>query len=586
MRLNIRKWQLWRSSLRLKLILSVLVMTLPLVGMLLYNNFYAIDVVRGQVADSYSNMLGLYKGQIDDSLSDIDTYMNSITGIGVNDVLALGQVEPDPEYYSAKVFLFNKLNRDILMYPSLGSFFVYVPSRDDYMDVTQRGVTINEKDRIQRHVIDSIRENQFGTSSITRWQYERIGDENYLFHFVQAGNVYLGGWVRTEQLLSPLRTLQIGEEGAVLLVNRQGVPITDATLVTEYGISLKEDMSRYYLSGSEKKFLVVGAASGRSDFQLVALIPDQHILANLPYLQSIVWLITAATLLFVPIGLYSMRQAILVPLHRVLLTMKRVRSGDWSSRVSLPKASDEFVQLGDAFNSMMTEIEELRVNVFEEQLHKQREELQRLQLQVNPHFFLNALNIVYNLAKVKNYELILEMTMSLIHYFRFMFRSNTSLVKLKDELEHTRNYLRIQSLRFPGRLSWAIDAPEYLSDTPIPPLVIQSFVENSIKHAMTMEEQVIISVRIRFADEDSGSRLSIRIEDTGPGFDDKVLEELQAGRSVENDRGERTGIWNVQRRLRLMYRNDAFVTFNQRAETGGAVVEILLPTDPEREEEK
>jgi two-component system sensor histidine kinase YesM len=266
--------------------------------------------------------------------------------------------------------------------------------------------------------------------------------------------------------------------------------------------------------------------------------------------------------------------------------MKRVRSGDWSSRVSLPKAPDEFVQLGDAFNSMMTEIEELRVNVFEEQLHKQREELQRLQLQVNPHFFLNALNIVYNLAKVKNYELILEMTMSLIHYFRFMFRSNTSLVKLKDELEHTKNYLRIQSLRFPGRLSWTVDAPDYLSDTPIPPLVIQSFVENSIKHAMTMEEQVIISVRIRFADEDSGSRLRIRIEDTGPGFDDKVLEELQAGRSVENDRGERTGIWNVQRRLRLMYRNDAFVTFNQRAETGGAVVEIVLPTDPEREEEK
>lgn len=586
MSLNIRKWHLWRSSLRLKLILSVLVMTLPLVGMLLYNNFYAIDVVRGQVADSYSNMLGLYKGQIDDSLSDIDNYMNSITGIGVNDVLSLGQFETDTDYYSAKVFLFNKLNRDILMYPSLGSFFVYVPSRDDYMDVTQRGVTINEKDRIQRHVVDSIRGGRVGTSSIMRWQYDRIGDGNYLFHFVQAGNVYLGGWVRTEQLLSPLRALQIGEEGAVLLANRHGVPITDAPLVSDYGIVLKEDMSRYYLSGADKKFLVVGAASRKSDFQLVAVIPDQHILANLPYLQSIVWLITAATLLFVPIGLYLMRQAILVPLHRVLLTMKRVRSGDWSSRVSLPKASDEFVQLGDAFNSMMTEIEELRVNVFEEQLHKQREELQRLQLQVNPHFFLNALNIVYNLAKVKNHELILEMTMSLMHYFRFMFRSNTSLVKLKDELEHTRNYLRIQSLRFPGRLLWTVDAPEYLSDTPIPPLVIQSFVENSIKHAMTMEEQVIVSVRIRFADEDSGSRLTILIEDTGPGFEEKVLEELKAGRSVENERGERTGIWNVHRRLRLMYRNDAFVTFNNCVETGGAVVEIVLPTDPEREEEK
>lgn len=252
----------------------------------------------------------------------------------------------------------------------------------------------------------------------------------------------------------------------------------------------------------------------------------------------------------------------------------------------LEKTSDEFMPLGEAFNSMMSEIERLRINVYEEQLNKQREELQRLQPQANPHFFLNTLNIVYNLAKVKNYELVLEMTMSLIHYFRFMFRSNTSLVKLKDELEHTRNYLKIQSLRFHGQLTWTIDAPEYVTDTPIPPLIIQSFVENSIKYAVTMDEPTHISVEIDFLDEETDSQIKICIKDTGSGFSEQVLRELKAGRSVQNELGEQTGIWNVERRLRLMYGDNVTIQyFNDELGSGGATVAIILPADPSKEEE-
>ncbi|WP_201000987.1 cache domain-containing sensor histidine kinase [Paenibacillus glycanilyticus] len=582
--MNIRKWFPWHSSLRLKLILSVLFMTIPLVGMLLYNNFYAIKVVRGQVADSYNNMLTLYMNQIDDGLGDIESYMNTMTSIGNYDLISLGYASAESDYYSSKVYLYNKLVKDISLFPSIGSFFVYAGNRDDYMDVTQRNLSYEEKDLIHNYVVGLIK-----SGTVTefppkkRWQYYRIGQEDYLINIVKVENVYIGSWVKNDQLLSPLHSLKIGEGGGVLLTNKQGQPITDSKLVSRYDIDLNKERSGYYLTGSNKRFLVIGAPSTKGEFNLLALIPDQHILANLPYLQSIVWFITAASLLFVPLGFYFIRKSIFVPMNRLLLAMKKVRIGNWGSRVSLEDSSDEFKQLGESFNSMMTEIEELRVNVYEEQLNKQREELQRLQLQVNPHFFLNALNIVYNLAKVKNYELVLEMTMSLIRYFRFMFRSNTSLVKLKDELEHTRNYLRIQNLRFPDRLKWSINSPEYLSDVPIPPLVIQSFVENSVKHAFTMEDHLDVTVTIRFDDEDSGSRIRIHIADTGPGFDGQVLEELQAGRSVENGQGERTGIWNVQRRLRLMYNNEVTVNYYNDKESGGAVVEILLPTDAERE---
>ncbi len=59
-----------------------------------------------------------------------------------------------------------------------------------------------------------------------------------------------------------------------------------------------------------------------------------------------------------------------------------------------------------------------------------------------------------------------------------------------------------------------------------------------------------------------------------------VLEELQAGRSVENERGEHTGIWNVERRLRLLYGETVSIRYALTIRiTGGAVVEIILPTE-------
>lgn len=568
------------NSLRFKLTLSVFIMTLPLVGMLLYNNFYAIHVVREQVADSYKNTLSLYMNQIDNQLNDIDSYMNSIAGNGY-DVISLELAETDDQYFMSKTNLFNKLFNDIVLYRLLGAFFVYVEDRHDYMDVYSTGISYEEKESVQKHITDMITEQHIPINIRTkRWQHIQFGQEHYLINVVKSGGLYVGGWIRIKDLLMPLQALELGEGGTALIANANGEPVSNVKLVREEGIDLRQNMNEYYISGSPNPYLVVGKESYRGSFSLVALIPDRNILSNLPYLQRLIWLITIGAFIFIPLGLYFMRQAFLVPVKRLLLAMSRVRSGDWSVRVDSSQGSEEFRIVGHSFNTMMSEIQTLRVNVFEEQLNKQREELQRLQLQVNPHFFLNALNIVYNLAKVKNTELIMKMTMALIQYFRFLFRSNTSFVKLKDELEHTRNYLNIQTMRFLDKLTWSVDAPDYLSDIPVPPLTIQSFAENSIKHAITMEEAIHIAVQVAYEDNLDGSRVKVSISDTGRGFDEKVLRDLQAGINVGNERGEHTGIWNVQRRLKLLYRENTEIHYFNDKDTGGAVVEVLLPTHP------
>ncbi|HZG85423.1 sensor histidine kinase [Paenibacillus sp.] len=582
--MNARAWQWATLSLRIKLVFIVLVITLPLIGMLIYNNFYSIHVVRKQVADSYQNSLGLYMNLIDAGLNDASSYMNTLAN--GYDLVSLNQVSKEEDYQMAKVYLFNKLSKDLALHSTVSSLFVYHAEKHDYFDVFHtRRYSFEERENVQRYVIDLIRESRFPkVIPEERWQYHRIGEHYYLIDLVSASDTYLGAWVRADELIGPLRSMEIGKGGGIILASDEGEPIMDSPLALE-SIDLREGRNEYYLSGADEKYLIVATPSRRGNVNLLALIPDQHILANLPYLQRIIWFITIGALVVIPAGFYFMRKAFLNPLGRVVYAMRRVRGGEWSRRVDLTKSSEEFTILAESFNSMMDEIERLRVNVFEEQLNKQREELQRLQLQVNPHFFLNSLNIVYNLAKVGNFELIMQMTMALIRHFRFLFRSNTSFMKLREEIEHTRNYLNIQSLRFPGQLTWNVEAPEYLTDVPVPPLIIQSFVENSIKHGFTMEHPIHIHVKVGFEDEEEGANIKIRIADTGQGFHEAVLEELQAGNSVENGSGERTGIWNVQRRLRLLYEDDVSIVFYNDKLTGGAVVEMILPTNPELEEE-
>ncbi|WP_337102124.1 sensor histidine kinase [Paenibacillus sp. YIM B09110] len=578
--MKLLKWHWLSHSLRNKLILSVSIMTLPIVGMLIYNNFYSIQVVREQVAVSYNDAMSLYMNQIDRELNDADAYINTIA-LG-SDLLSMSRAANNDDYYIAKVFMFNSLSNDIGLYRSVNSFFVYHKQRQDYMDIPRSTVVSNEdKETIQQYIVNLIHQQKnVQGGSPERWKYYQIGEQYYLIDIVLAGDTYLGAWIQADQIITPLRALKMGKVGEILLANDQGEPITDSTVVHENGIVLRQQSEAYYLSGSERKFLVVGTPSTKGNFSLMTIIPDTNILDNLPYLQRIIWIITFASVLLIPVGLYAMRRAFLIPLSRILLAMKKVRGGDWSAQVDMQTTSEEFVLLGDSFNSMMNEVQTLRVNVFEEQLNKQKEELHRLQLQVNPHFFLNTLNLICNLAKVKNYELIIEMTVALIRYFRFLLRSNASFVKLRDELDHARNYLNIQQLRFPEQLAWTIESPVYLSEVAVPPLIIQSFVENSIKHAVTLDKPIGITISIEFLEEEKGSRMRIIIQDTGSGFSDSVLQELQAGRSVQNDQGDHTGIWNVQRRMNLLYNGKALLHFYNDELTGGAVVEMILPTDP------
>jgi two-component system, sensor histidine kinase YesM len=567
------------KTLRFKLLFGFLMMMLPLIAFLIYNNFYAIQVVRNQVAQSNKNLVSLYMGQIDRNLEEADMYLYNMA-VRETDLLILDHPieQNSQEYYRAKIRLFNKISNDISAFKMIDKFFIYSSMNDDLV-ATQGLFNESYQDwEISRNEIVGIFHDDQSREPgrFDQWFTVHDGANYFLCRVVKAGDVYVGAWVKAQRLTVPMHLIDIGDKGKALLATGDYEPMDEKGFIQENHIDLRYDRNDDNLTGSPEKFLAVGEKSKEGNFSLIVLIPDEKILEKLPYLRQIVTLISIGSIVILPIVFLFFRKAIFLPIRQLVMAMRKIKDGHLEVRIAQTPVPAEFELMNDTFNRMVEQIQELKINVYEEQLYSQKAELQHLQLQINPHFFLNSLNIIHNLAQVKDYGLIQEMSICLVRYFRFMFRSNLNFVSLTDEVENTRNYLQIQELRFPGNLTYEIHVSEELSNAFVPPLVIQTFVENAIKHAVTMDDPVHIQVSVVPDETDPKGQMKLMIQDSGKGFPQDVLAQLQSETETTGNQGERIGIWNVKRRLRLLYKDQARIRLSNRLD-GGAIIEIGLP---------
>lgn len=570
-------WKL-NNSLSYKVMFVFLLFSLPLISLLIYNNLYAIGVVRNQVAQSNKHFINLYMKQIDSNLLETDSYLYNMA-VQEPELLNLMQLNLDNNqpYNLSKIRLSQKISNDINNYKLMDAFFFYSAVNDEFAFALNSEIPYEERESINTDLKPLLSAMEQTTPSPDkRWVVRKAGNEYYVCHIVKNGTVYIGAWVRVSKLMEQLNLVDLGQNGVAILANEYNEPMNDTGFIQEHGIDLSFGNASYQLIGQKEKFLSVGEKSAMGSFNLIALLPDRGILERLPLLQRIVLFIPIGTTFILLLLLIFLRKMILLPIYRIVKAMRKIQDGIWDTHIPRHSSSKEFQIMDETFNAMVMQIEKLKIDVYEEKLISQKAELNHLQLQINPHFFLNSLNIIYTLAQVKNFSLIQEMSLCLVEYFRFMFRSNLTVVALDDEMKHVQNYLRIQELRFPAHLTYTINLPESLKACSIPPLIVQSFVENTIKHAVTLDEHMHIQINI-----DSGSRegklfLCIHISDSGKGFAQNVLEELQEERDLANEQGEHIGIWNVRRRLRLLYQDHAHLRF-YNGSPNGANVELTVP---------
>lgn len=577
-----RHWLPGRT-LHFKLLSGFVLLVVPLVAFMIYNNMYAIDVVRNQVAQSNKNMISLYMNQIDGKLEEVEKHLYNVaaedTGLLV---LEQPRSRDEDQYQFEKIQLYRSMLKDLANYRSIDFFVMYSPVNDDLMLASASHIQYSEQIMAEASLRDLFQKPDAVPDK--RWFVYDFAGKNYLTHVVHYSGMYIGALSNTAQHIAPLSLLDLGQEGRAFLVTGDYAPLAnDADQLAAQGVVLDYTGADYKLTGDGNKYILVGDRSHRGDFGLTAIIPNSAVLENLPFLRRIVAGITVGALIILPAILLLLRKLILLPVNRIVRAMRRIEDGNLDVRIDPRSSALEFEVMNHSFNRMLDQIQQLTVHVLTEQVQRQRAELKQLQLQINPHFFLNSLNIIYNLAQVKDYRLIQEMSHSLVQYFRFMFRSDSSFVPLGEELEHTYNYLRIQELRFPDDLTFRLMLPDELREVPVPPLMVQTFAENAIKHGMNVDQPLHIEILVS-REQWHEEMLHICISDTGCGFQPEVLDKLQHNAQLDGADGEQIGIWNVRQRLQLLYEGRAQLLFSARA-GGGAVVEIWLPAvGPEGEQ--
>lgn len=190
-----------------------------------------------------------------------------------------------------------------------------------------------------------------------------------------------------------------------------------------------------------------------------------------------------------------------------------------------------------------------------------RSELDKLRLQLNPHFMGNALNAVSTLILADRNAEAAEMTDRLAAFLQAAMEDRGSTITLGEELETVAAYLDVETARFRDRLVARLDCPEGLLTARLPPFILQPLVENALKHAVAPSRD---PVQVTIAASEVGGDLVLSVTDTGAAAGDSAA----VG-------GHGIGLRNTRTRLELQYGPAAGL--ETRREAGGFTSAIRLP---------
>ena len=562
-------------SFQRRLMVSVLCLTIPLILILLVSNIYSVQVFNSKIADSNMRSMDYRAEQIEENLEAANEFLMGIVAVS-DDFRVLQGGANELNAHLSSYALYTQLKTAMPAYEDIGAFFIYSSVSRAERDMFSGDIPYEEKVQVRAFVRDAVQNNTY--SYAMRWRLAEIAGENYLFRFYGGRGTYIVAMVPLDRL-SAGSALDIEHEAVVLFADQENRPVTERVFIEETGIDLNGDYSEYFLSGTPEQYMILGRAIADTDCRMVLAVNEVGFLSSLNFLQITFLVISLLAVILIPVLQLRLTRSIAQPVEDLRGTMEQIRSGELDAKAQGETNIREFKQMNETFNTMMTQIKDLKIESYEHEIEKQKAELRYLQLQIRPHFFLNCLKSLYALAEAGKYDRIQKMILSFSKHIRYIFSDSMDFVPLSRELDHISNYIEMQagSSQYPPVCRMDID-PRLL-DLPIPPLSLQTFVENSVKHEYSPDHPLEIDVKASILRSGEDTFADLTVSDNGSGFPESVIQEIN-----DPDRPLYTqnhvGINNIKKRMGLMYGDDVLYAFFNR--DVGSVSEIFIPIDPEK----
>ena len=282
---------------------------------------------------------------------------------------------------------------------------------------------------------------------------------------------------------------------------------------------------------------------------------------SLPRLLIIFFLLYFA---LIPILLFFLRRTFFIPLQVLNNAHRQLERGDSGYRILPAAGSTEFKEAYGCFNRMASSLQTLQKEVVEKETENKQLQIDYLQLQIRPHFLLNSFNVLYTLIQRGSREPAQEMVLFLSEYFRYLFRSGSELQPFAQERAMIEDYLRITKIYYPESFEVSFLLDPQLDTLQVPPLLLHSFVENIIAHALLPNRKV----HIVFSGEYEEGLAIFMISDDGAGIPPKAVEAINRAGDGPVTEGENVGIRNSALRLRHYYGPGASVRCESEEQVG------------------
>lgn len=537
---------------------------------IIISNLFTVERFSQQVEEYNDRILKLYIGQTDLSLRSLDHYITNI--LASNTDLAIINGDHDNASESDQVLAAIRFRGEtasmLQQFYWLHSLYVSGPRQTRSCIVINGSLSINMQNELAQYMA--------GVTGREGWHAVSLDGRYYLLHPIRTGKIFLCPVVAINDLITQMELLDEEFSRQFLLVAREGnVVYGDRALLAE-GVELDTMRQMPYVTGSNGEYTVVRERSSMSDLQAIVVYNHSALTSRMLEFRQImlviiIYIIGAGATMYL-----LMRRLILKPLQSLQKLSNEVLLGNLDSRLSTDASLEEFSATNRSINKMLDHIESLRMNVYEEQLRSQQLEIGKLQQQIKPHFLLNSFNLIYNMAQERDFEMIQAMCLNLSRYFRYRVNSGKHLVPLSEEIECVWNYLEIQKFRYAEEFDYRLEIEDAVVRAQVVPLMIQTFSENTILHALTSGKKLLLTIRAGIIGYGGSEALSIEITDTGKGYPQEVLRAFKQEGDAHTERFG-VGIGNIKRRLQLVFSSQARLLLSNNPEDGGARTTIITP---------
>lgn len=380
-----------------------------------------------------------------------------------------------------------------------------------------------------------------------------------------AGEIYISLDINKEILEKLVIQKPYIENTLQLMVNKN-----NDIILGDYALDKNKIFSNHKIKDNViiegKNYTVFSKQSEIKPYKYIQLVPSSKLFASVKLRNTAIMITCIIMLIIGSILSYFISNTLTRPIINLASFLNKQKGIEGNKMEYIERGkiiNKEYSLLYNSINNMLNRIDRQVKDIRKINDLKENEEIKNIRSAVNPHFQCNVLNsIIWMLEDGKTNESI-DALSSLGTYYRNALEISNDFAYIEDEINNIKNYFNLLKMTMNNSVKLNIIYDDDIKFLEIPTLMMQPIAENAIIHGFKdVKDNKELTIQIKVIDKG----IYISFEDNGKGIDKEKLDEINNNLKESDNYNSSFGMWNVNKRIKLLYGNDYGVNIESRVE--------------------